>query len=169
MTRKVIIRMKNFPSEKKGKQFGSFNVMYLTPWWDKYRKWGRENASCIKLSQAQTGSLRGWHGWYRLCYQTAQGLSFIWLPLGSQHRLSGVCKEGAASLKVRKNIMLLEWHTVFHSPARVHLSAKLPPQQLHDEVPIQKSILSVPPLVHCLQLLLLNPVRIIKKVSRSEN
>lgn len=39
MTRKVIIRMENFTSEKKGKQFDSFSVTYLTPCWGKYRKW----------------------------------------------------------------------------------------------------------------------------------
>lgn len=38
MTRKVIIRMENFASEKKGKQFGSFTVTYLTPCGGKYRE-----------------------------------------------------------------------------------------------------------------------------------
>lgn len=61
MTRKVIIRTKNVSYEKKVKKFDLFSATYLTPRWGKYRK--REennNASCVKLSQAQMGSPCGW-------------------------------------------------------------------------------------------------------------
>ena len=63
MTRNVIRKMKNFSYRKKVKQFDSFNITYLTLWWGKYRKQGKEkkNISYMKLSQAQMGSPQGLH------------------------------------------------------------------------------------------------------------
>lgn len=73
--------------------------------------------------------------------------------------------EGAAALKVRKSIMLLEGQA-----DQIHLGKTGPQQQFQDEVSIQKSTLS--PTISCAvpdaQLLLVNPVRIFKKISRSE-
>lgn len=136
LTRKVIIKIKNVFYEKKVKQFDSCSVMYLTPRWGEYRKQGKEkeNASYIKLSQAQTACKAG------MIIQTlssdSTGSVIYFVTFGFSAQITRICKEGATSLKGRKKMVLLECQTIFHSFTRVHLSAKLTHQQFHDEVSI---------------------------------
>lgn len=166
MHRKVITRMKNFSYEKKVKQFDSFSVTYLTPWWGKYRKRREENknAGYIKLSQAQMGNPQSW---LQTLLSSSTGSVMYLTTFGFPAQITRVCKEGAASLKVRNKIVLLERQKIFHSPTRVHRTAKLSQQQFHYEISMQKSTLS-PTISLCVQLLLVNPARIFKKISRSE-
>lgn len=133
MHRKVITRMKNFSYEKKAKQFDSFSVMYLTPWWGKYRKRREENknAGYIKLSQAQMGNPQSW---LQTLLSSNTGSVMYLITFGFPAQITRVCKEGAASLKVRNKIVLLERQKIFHSPTRVHRTAKLSQQQFHDEI-----------------------------------